>query len=280
MITSSGMAQRHALVATRVRVSPVIGTTQIRQEHRFAAVAVVAGDPIPAVGFLGQAGIMAAIPLWISSPVLPALAPRQRHRLTAVGVLNPAPILDVPDMGTRVTLPRAQSTYAGRFKGAAPLFGQVYHLTASAVTVGPPRALPAELTARSALGTATPAVAGSPALGAPLMGVQVRLIPKGMRYEYPVLGAPQLGQEHVLAASDLAVLRVQFGRPRVAEERVLPDAIGIVAGAPILESPALVQRARLYQMADLVGRRPKATIIGQRDSQVGIIGRSKRRANI
>ena len=274
------LGQRHALVATRTPVSPVIGTTQIRQEHRFAAVAVVAGYPIPAVGFLGQAGIMAAIPLWISSPVLPALAPKQRHRLAAVGVLNPAPILDVPDMGTRVTLPRAQSTYAGRFKGPVGVLGQVYHLTAPAVTVGPPRALPADLTPRSVLGTAAPAVAGSPALGAPLMGVQVRLVPKGLRYEYPVLGAPQLGQEHVLAPSDLAVLRVQFGRPRVAEERVLPDPIGIEVAAPILGAPALVQRARLYQMADLVGRRPKATIVGQRDSQVGIIGRSKRRANI
>ena len=278
-ISASIFVQRHALSTYRIAPIPELGTPDLAQAHDLTAVDLVAGRPVLRAGFFSQAGTMAAIPLWVASPILAGPGLRERHRLAAIGAAAGAPILGLATVGATIAFPRAQSTYAGRFKGPAPALGQVHQLNAPTVTVGPPRALPAVLTPCSVLGTAADLTVSSPALGAPLMGAIAKLVPMGMRYGFPHLGAPQLAQEHVLWAIDLAAGTPQLQRPRVAETRLLPDPIGVEAGAPILGVPDLAQRVRLYAV-HVTGKRQPATLVGQRDSKVAIIGRSKRRASI
>ena len=264
--TAPDIGQHHKLATTRIMPYPAIGEAQLGQDHSLTAGDLVAGRPVIRAGFFGQAGTMAAVPLWVASPELPALAPRERHALAAIGVAAGAPSLGLVAVGSIIAFPRAQSTYAGRFKGPAPVLGQAHRIIASTVTAGAPRALLPKLTASAPMGQPGEAVAGSPALGAPLMAVSSRLVPVGIRFGYPSLGGSQLAQEHVLAARDLEVAGPLFEAIGVGAADLVLEAIGIETAPPVLGEPRPPsRRARLYAIANVTGKRGNhVTITGRR----------------
>jgi hypothetical protein len=259
--TVPAIGQEHELSTWRIMPIPELGEAQLGQVHSLAAGDLVSGRPFIRTAFISQAGVMAAVPLWISAPELGEASPRQRHALDAIGVAAGAPSLGRPAVGVSVKLPRAQSTFAGRFRPLPAALGQVHQLTALAVILGPPRALPATLKASARLGLPAPAVAGSPALGAPLMRAMSRLVPVGLRYNYPSLGGPQLAQEHVLAARDLAISGPLFQGIAVRFPGEALGPIGIETAAPVLGSPRLSHRARLYAVATIAGQRGNRAVI-------------------
>ena len=267
--TAPSLGQHHVLATTRIMPYPAIGETQIGQDHSLTPSDLVGGRPVLHAGFFGQAGTMAAIPLWVAAPFLDEATPRQRHALAPIGAAAGAPVLGVATQpGQKVALPRAQSTYAGRFKPLPAVLGQTYQLIASTVTAGAPRALLPKLTASAPLGAPLQVAAGSPALGAPLMAVSSRLVPVGIRFGYPSLGGSPLVQEHVLAARNLAPAGPQLQPVPLGAPGEGLDPIGIATAPPELGAPTLGRRARLYAVA---------TIAGQRGNRVTIASTRKHR---
>ena len=282
------------LAAALAAGAPALGQTVLGQVHRLAGVLTVAGKPLLGAGFIGQSGVMAAVPLWVQPPILSAGVLRQRHGFTGNRAVAGAPELGVAEYRGRVRLPEPWDCFAGRFRPLPAVLGQAHRLTAQAVTVGAPRIPVAHFFEGETFG-AIPLEGLGPYLGTPALGVVSRFMAIGLAPR-PVLGGPDLDQEHRLEARDLTSGRPALGRPRVAGLRDL-DPVDLETSTPAIGAPALGVQDRLFSIGHITSRprRPLVTgqpstgrielstgqrrggIIGQRDREVGIIGRRAKR---
>ena len=289
-LAAPALAVRAGLIARDLAAgAPIFGGAGLNQVHKLTPVSVQT-VPVLDAGFMGQAGVMAALPLWLQSPTVPVLVLHQCHRFTTNGVTVSPPWLEAPEYQGRVRLPEPWDVFAGRFKPLPAVLGQEHRLNAQAASAGRP-VVPVARFFEEETFPAVPLEVSPPVLGAPDLAAVSRFTAIGLAPR-PALGAPELGQEHHLGARDLSAGRPALGRPELSELRDLSDPIGIEVEPPVLGTPACGQHRRVLSIGHItsrqrlnpiVGQRAGSAvtgrragnggIIGQRDSQVGIVGR-------
>jgi hypothetical protein len=241
-----------------------IGAPKLGQRHVLTSVPAASGKFAYGPVLLGQAGVMAVVPLWTQGPSLPVLTPIQRHSLAVAKLAVGAPALGVSALVGSTKIPRPQSTFAGRFRPDPAVLGQGHQLNAQAASAGAPQVLPAlffegETFPAVSLAVSAP-VLGAPALAPVARFTAITLAPR------PVLGRPDLGQVHRLVLSNLAAGRPILTRPRLGEPAIDLDPIGLAVEAPIAAVAVLKVVERLLAVAGITGRPHLTVITGQRGS--------------
>jgi hypothetical protein len=217
-------------------------------------------------GSLGQAGVMAALPLWVGSPILPVLALVQRQRFTGNGVAAGRPSLEAAKLGISIRLPRPQSTFAGRFRPLPAVLGQAHRLTAQAVSAGAPRVGLATMFERETFPPGS-LVVSSPVLGAPALAPIAGFTAIGLTLR-PELGRPPIGQVHWLTALGHIDHGPVFSRPRLGEPPHVLDAIDLEAGAPVFGALRFEPLDHLLAVVNITSRQRLTPITGGRGATV------------
>jgi|GEM_PF-1906269 len=299
-IAAPACAIRVGLTAQPLAVAPVLGAPKLEQIHQLTAANLAGSAPAIGTAFFGQAGVMAAVPLWIGPLIVSIPNLRQRHRFTENVLAAGAPVL-----GAAIFLPRLLSAplYAGHPEIGTPALGQQHALQPVSLADRAP-SLGAAFFSQAGILAAVPLETAPAAFSAPAIGQRYKLSTPILQIGGPEIGAPQyqgvnrlpraynlfagrfkplpavLGQVHPLTPQNASAGRpTTLLAPSLAEVRPL-DPLGVEVGPPSLDAPACgLWQPRPGDVVDVIGCPHRPTIEGRRGGAT-ITAKSQRAADI
>jgi len=184
ILDAPNVGQKHALTANEILSGiPVLESPTIGQTHNLASNDTLAGIPVLESPTMGQTHILVSNEILSGIPILgaPSITEVLPDELTATDITSGIPILGAPNIGQKHNLSSTDIT-SGIPVLETPTLGQTHSLIANSILSGIPL-LDFPSIGQTHYLTANDILSGIPILGAPLLTLELPVIPDNRKYK-------------------------------------------------------------------------------------------------